>query len=164
MGAPAADPGRRLKLSLLQFPYDLSESQVVRQAQVNVAFRFFLDLSLESPLPVPSLLWQFRTRVGGERFTRIFNDLLGQARAQGLVKDRLRLKDATPLSATSAIPSPVRLVAQTREQVLVTAEGCAASEVVVQRAQIDALRTATVELRDEQRLRARVLPLRAPDH
>jgi len=36
MGAPAEDPVRMLKLSLLQFQYDLSESQVLRQAQVNV--------------------------------------------------------------------------------------------------------------------------------
>jgi len=161
MGAPADDPVRLLKLSLLQFQYDLSDSQVVRHAQVNVAFRFFLDLSLESPLPVPSLLSQFRTRLGVERFTQIFTDLLRQARAHGLVKDRLRLKEATHLIATSAIPSTVRLVAQPREQVRVTAEGCAASDVAVQRAQIDARRTATVELREEQRLLARVTHLRA---
>jgi transposase len=115
-GAPAEDPVRLLKLSLLQFPYDLSESQVLRQAQVNVALRFFLDLSVESPLPVPSLLSQFRTRLGAERFERVFNEIVRQARAQGLVKDRLRLKDATPLLANVAIPSPLRLVAQTREQ------------------------------------------------
>ena len=111
-------------------------------------------------MPVPSLLSQFRTRLGVECFTRIFNDLLLQARAQGLVKDRLRLKDATHLIATSAIPSTLRLVAQTREQVLVTAEGFAASEVAAQRAQIDAMRTATVDLRNEQRLLARVTHLR----
>jgi transposase len=161
MGAPAEDPVRLLKLSLLQFQYDLSESQVMGHAQVNVAFRFFLDLSLDSPLPVPSLLSQFRTRVGVERFTPIFNDLLRQARAQGLVKERLRLKDATHVIANIAIPSTWQLVAQTREQVLVAAEGCAASEVAVQRAQIDAMRTATVDLSDEQRLLARVTHLRA---
>jgi transposase len=76
MGAPAEDPVRLLKLSLLQFQYDLSDSQVVRQAQVNVAFRFFLDLSVESPLPVPSLLSQFRTRLGEARFGRIFNEIV----------------------------------------------------------------------------------------
>src|SRR5262245_4478735 len=161
MGAPAEDPVRLLKLSLLQFQYDLSDSQVVRPAQVNVAFRFFLDLSLDSPLPVPSLLSQFRTRVGVERFTQIFNDLLRQARAQGLVKDRLRLKDATHLIANSAIPSTLQVVAQTREQVLVAAEGFAASDVAGQRAQIAAMRSATVDLRDEQRLLARVTHLRA---
>ena len=161
MGAPAEDPVRLLKLSLLQFQYDLSDSQVVRHAQVNVAFRFFLDLSLESPLPVPSLLSQFRTRLGVERFTRIFNDLLRRARAHGLVKDRLRLKDATHLIANIAIPSTLRLVAQTREQVLVIAEGFAASDVAEQRAQLDAMRTATADLSDEQRLLARVTHLRA---
>jgi len=160
MGAPAEDPVRLLKLSLLQFHYDLSDSQVVRQAQVNVAFRFFLDLSLESALPVPSLLSQFRTRLGEERFTQIFNEILHQARTQGLVKDRLRLKDATHLIANIAIPSTLRLVAQTREQVLSAAAGFAAAEVAAQRVAIDAMRTATADLSDEQRLLARVAQLR----
>jgi len=160
LGAPAEDPVRMLKLSLLQFQYDLSDSQVLRQAQVNVAFRFFLDLSLESPLPVPSLLSQCRTRLGVERFQRVFNEILRQARAQGLVKDRLRLKDATHLIANIAIPSTLRLVAQTREQVLAAAECFAAAEVVTQRTHIDAMRQATADLREEQRLLARVAHLR----
>ncbi len=160
MGAPAEDPVRLLKLSLLQFQYDLSDSQVLRQAQVNVAFRFFLDLALESPLPVPSLLSQFRTRLGEERFTRVFNEILRQARAQGLVKDRLRLKDATHLIANIAIPSTVRLVAQTREQLLTAAESFAAAEVAAHRAQVAVVRTATADLSEEQRLLARVTHLR----
>jgi len=160
VGAPAEDPVRMLKLSLLQFQYDLSDSQVLRQAQVNVAFRFFLDLSLESPLPVPSLLSQFRTRLGEERFTRVFNEILRQARAQGLVKDRLRLKDATHLIANIAIPSAVRLVAQTRELLLTAAECFAATEVAAQRAQVEGMRAATADLPEEQRLLARVTHLR----
>ena len=160
VGAPAEDPVRMLKLSLLQFQYDLSDSQVLRQAQVNVAFRFFLDLSLESPLPVPSLLSQFRTRLGVDRFQRIFEEILRQGRAQGLVKDRLRLKDATHLIANIAIPSTLRLVAQTREQLLAAAECFAASEVAAQRTQVEAVRTASADLQDEQRLLARVTHLR----
>jgi transposase len=62
MGAPAEDPVRLLKLSRLPLQYDLSDRQVVRQAQGNGAFRFFLDLSVESALPVPSLRSQLRTR------------------------------------------------------------------------------------------------------
>jgi transposase len=160
MGAPAEDPVRLFKLSLLQFQYDLSDRQVVRQAQVNVAFRFFLDLAVESALPVPSLLSQFRTRLGEERFTRVFNEILRQARAQGLVKDRLRLKDATHLIATMAIPSTWRLVAQTREQLLTAAAGFAASEVVAHRGQVAVVRAATADLSEEQRLLARVTHLR----
>jgi len=160
LGAPAEDPVRMLKLSLLQFQYDLSDSQVLRQAQVNVAFRFFLDLALESALPVPSLLSQFRARLGTERFERVFNAILRQARAQGLVKDRLRVKDATPLIANIAIPSTLRLVAQTRAQLLTAAEGFAASEVAAHRAQGEVVRAATVDLPDEQRLLARGTHLR----
>jgi transposase len=160
LGAPAEDPVRLLKLSLLQFQYDLSDSHVLRQAQVNGAFRFFLDLSLESPLPVPSLLSQFRTRLGVARFTRVFNEILRQGRAQGLVKDRLRLKDATHLIANIAIPSTLRLVAQTREQLLTAAEGFAASEVAAQRTQVAAVRAATADVKEEQRLLARVAHLR----
>jgi transposase len=160
VGAPAEDPVRMLKLSLLQFQYDLSDSQVLRQAQVNVAFRLFLDLSVESPLPVPSLLSQFRTRLGAERFTRVFNEILRQARAQGLVKDRLRLKDATHLIANSAVPSTLRLGAQIREQLLQAAEGFAATEVAAHRVQVEAVRAATADLPEEQRLLARVTHLR----
>src|SRR3989475_3934729 len=160
LGAPAEDPVRLLNLSLLQFQYVLSDSHVLRQAQVNVAFRFFLDLSLESPLPVPSLLSQFRTRLGVERFTRVFNEILRQGRAQGLVKDRLRLKDATHLIANIAIPSTLRVVAQTREQLLTAAECCAASEVAAQRTQVAAVRAATADLPEEQRLLTRVTHLR----
>src|SRR2546428_10606297 len=56
MGAPAEDPVRLLQLSLLQFQYGLSGSQGVGDAPVNVALRFFLDLSPESPLSLPCLL------------------------------------------------------------------------------------------------------------
>jgi hypothetical protein len=84
--APAEAPGRLLKLRRLQLQYDLSDSQVVRPAQGNVALRFFLDLALERALPVPSLLSQFRPRLGVERCTGVFNDLLRQARAQGGAK------------------------------------------------------------------------------
>lgn len=52
------------KLEFLQHHYTLSDREVIAEAQVNVAFRYFLDLSVTSPLPVPSLLSQFRTRLG----------------------------------------------------------------------------------------------------
>src|SRR5262249_5924360 len=87
MGRGAIDPGRRLKLLLLRFHYGLSVDGVIKQAQVNVAFRFFLDLPLEAALPEPSLLSQFRTRLGQERFKQVFHEVLRQAREKGLVKD-----------------------------------------------------------------------------
>src|SRR5262249_13192048 len=62
MGRGAEDPVMMMKLAFLQFHYNLSDREVISEARVNVAFRYFLDLSLDSQLPVPSLISQFRTR------------------------------------------------------------------------------------------------------
>lgn len=160
MGRGALDPVRLIKLLLLQFHYGLSDERVMIEAQVNVAFRFFLDLPLEATLPEPSLLSQFRTRLGVERFTRIFQEILRQARAAGLVKDRLRLKDATHVLANIAVPATLQLVAQIREQLLKAAECFAPEEVAAHRLQAEEIRQATADLKDEARLLRRVEHLR----
>ena len=159
-GRGAIDPVCLLKLSLLQFHYDLSDDGVIRQAQVTVAIRFFLDWPAQTALPEPSLLSQFRTRLGADRFARVFQEVLRQARAAGLVKDRLRLKDATHLIADIAVPSTIRLLAQTREQLLAAAESFAPEEVHGHRQAALELRQATAELKDPARLLARVEQLR----
>lgn len=159
-GRGAIDPVFLLKLSLLQFHYDLSDEGVIRQAQVNIAFRFFLDWSAQASLPEPSLLSQFRARLSADRFAKVFNEILRQARAAGLVKDRLRLKDATHLIANIAVPSTIRLVAQTREQLLAAAEAFASNEVAGYRQAASEIRQATADLKDEARLLARVAQLR----
>src|SRR5205823_4654886 len=46
LGRPATEPVLLLKLEFLQFHYNLSDRQVIDQARYNMAFRFFLDLSL----------------------------------------------------------------------------------------------------------------------
>ncbi len=126
---------RILKLAFLQFPYRLSDREVGATAQVSMACRFFLDLSLASRWPVPSLLTQFRTRLGVERHQALFDHLVTQAREQGLVRDRLRLKDATPVLATIAVPSTLRRVAQTRQRLLAAARPYAPERVAAEEQQ-----------------------------
>jgi len=159
MGRTAEDPVRMLKLAFLQFHYRLSDREVVAAAQVNVAFRLFLDLSLESRLPVPSLLAQFRTRLGVERHQALFDHLVTQAREQGLVRDRLRLKDATHVLANIAVPSTLRLVAQTRQRLLEAARPDAPERVAAEEAEAAVVRQATADLPDTDRLVARVRQL-----
>lgn len=159
-GRGANDPVCLLKFLLLQFHYGLSDENVIRQTQVNLAYRFFLDLSAQAKLPEPSLLSQFRTRLGAERFSKIFQEILRQARAAGLVKDRLRLKDATHLIANIAVPATLRLVAQTREQLLTAAESFASGEVAEHRRAALEIRQATSDLKEEARLLRRVEHLR----
>ncbi len=155
-GRPADDPVLLLKLELLEYQYNLSDRAVIAQAQVNVAFRYFLDLSLESRLPDPSLFTVFRQRLGVATHTAVLQGLLTQAREHGWVKDRLRLKDATHVIANIAVPSTIRLVAEMRDTLLQAARPFAPERVATEAQQAVTLRTVTADLADEERLLQRV--------
>lgn len=159
-GRGADDPVLLFKLCFLQFHYNLADRDVLKTAQVNIAFRLFLDLSLESELPTNGLLSQFRTRLGVKRFEAIFADLVRQAREQGLIKDRLRLKDATHVLANIAIPTTLQLVAQMRQRLLEAARVFAPEEVAAHEASAAVVRAASADLKNEERLLARVTHLR----
>lgn len=160
MGRGAEDPVIMIKLCYLQYHYNLSDREVIAEAGVNVAYRYFLDLSLDSPLPVPSLISQFRTRLGEERFKKLFDAVVGQARAKGLVKDRLRLKDATHVIANVAVPFTIELVAQVRDRLLKSAAKIAPTDVEEHRTKANHIRSSTVDLKDRERLLYRVQHLR----
>lgn len=161
MGRGAEDPVRLMKLCFLQHHYRLSDREVIAQVQVNVAYRWFLNLSLESVLPVPSLLSQFRTRLGVDRHQALFDEIVGQAREKGLVKDRLRLKDATHIIANIAIPSAIALIAQCRDLLLKCTKPYAKDKVIEETIHAEQIRVATSDLKDEDRLLQRVVHLRS---
>jgi transposase len=159
-GRPAKEPVLLLKLEFLQYQDRLSDRQVIEQAQVNIAYREFLGLGLQSDLPDPSLLSRFRARLGAEGHRRIFDDLVTQAREQGLVKDRLRLKDATHVIANVAIPATIRLVAAMRDRLLEAAAVHDAERAEGERLRAEAIRSTEAGTSPEQRLEMRVTHLR----
>jgi transposase len=160
MGRPALDPVFMLKVLFLRFHYRLSDRQVMERAKTDVAFRWFLDLGLHDPVPHHTEGTYFRRRIGVERFTEVFQDLVGVAREHGLVSDRLRLKDATHLLADAAELTPLALVAQVRERLLASAEPFWPDWVAEQGDRLAALRQASAELPDDERLGGRVEYLR----
>jgi transposase len=161
LGRPAVEPLLLLKLEFLQYHYNLSDRQVIEQAQYNMAFRWFLDLSLHSPLPHHTLLTYFRERLGADKHQQLFDAIVGQARAQGLIKDRLRLKDATHVLANIAIPATIALVSQTRTRLLEALMPFAAERVAQEQRHAEQIRAATADLSGEERLLQRVAHLRA---
>ena len=62
-------------------------------------FKSFLGLSAEELPPDHTVLCRFRQRLGAAGFQRLFNQVVEQARAQGLVSDRLHIIDATHMTA-----------------------------------------------------------------
>jgi IS5 family transposase len=130
-------------------------------ARFNIAYRLFLGLSLKSPLPHHTSLTYFRQRLGAERLQQVFDALVGQARRLGLVKDRLRLKDATHIIANIAVPSTLRLVAEVRDQLLAALQPFAAERVAEEHQRAEAIRVASDDAKDDERLVQRVAHLRA---
>ncbi len=111
-----------LKIMFLRYHYKLSDRQVMERTKTDMAFRWFLDLGLRETVPNHTDGTYFRKRIGAERFAQVFQELVGQAREAGLVKDRLRLKDATHMIADVADVQPLRLAAQVRERLLNAAQ------------------------------------------
>ena len=99
---------------------------------------------------------KFRARLGVEGHQKLFHGLLAQARSHGLVKDRLRIKDATHVLADIAIPAGLQLIAQVRDKLLAAAEKFDAENVAGERVQIDIIRISTDQDGDDFRLLARV--------
>lgn len=159
-GRPAEDPVRMVKLGFLQYHDRLSDAQVVGRAKTDVAYRYFLGLSLADELPDPSSLCVFRGRLGVDGYRGIFGEVVAQARELGLVKDRLRLKDATHVIADVAIPSALALVAQVRDRLLKTVEPFDQLRVEGERARLEMIRISGEGSSNEERLAARVTHLR----
>jgi len=160
MGRGAEDPVVMIKLEMLQFFYGLSDREVLKQLQVNVAYRYFLDLFLDRSLPSSGLLSQFRARLGVERHSVLFEEVIRQVRQAGLVKDHLRLKDATHVVANVAIPSAIQLIAQARERLLRSAKVYARAQVEEEERMAEQIRKVTEDLSDVERLRQRLEHLR----
>ena len=158
-GRPALEPVILLKLEFLQYHDRLSDQRVIDVAQVNVAYREFLGLSMTSPLPDPSSLSYFRGRLGAETHRKIFDGVVGQAREHGLVKDRLRLKDATHIIADVAVPATIALVAGMRDRLLDAVTPYDAEWAEGQRVRAEVIHAESAEASKEQRLEIRVTHL-----
>jgi IS5 family transposase len=161
LGRPPLDPVIVLKLEVLARQYRLSDREVMAAARFNIAHRLFLGLSLESPLPHHTSMTYFRDRVGAKRLQQVFDELVGQARRLGLVKDRLRLKDATHIIANIAVPSTIRLVAETRDRLLEALRPFAPKQAAEEAQRAEAIRLGTEDAKDEERLLQRVTHVRS---
>jgi IS5 family transposase len=168
IGRPPLDPIMMLKLDLLSVQYRWSDRELLRHAQVNMAVRLFLNIGWQTKVPHHTSMTYFRQRIGDDVLQKIFDGVVAQARAMGLVRDRLRLKDATHVIANIAIPSTIRLVAEARDNVLDAAAPFAKEKVAWEwdravglSAMTDEEDERTSDLADAERLVRRVDHLRS---
>ena len=103
-GRSAIDPVVLFKMMLLGYLFGVpSERCLVQESQVNVAYRWFLRIGLTDKIPDASTLSQNRIRRfnGTDVFQRIFDNMVEQAIAKGMVNGRVLYIDSTHLKANA---------------------------------------------------------------
>lgn len=160
IGRPAESPVLMMKLEYLRYHHNLSDREVIARGRTDLAFRYFLQIPLEWKLPDPSSLCVFRGRLGTKGFRQVFSQVVHTAREHGVVKDRLRIKDATHVIANMADRTALALVAQIRDKLLASAEPFAPLLVEGERVNLEMLREATQGQKPDDRLATRVAQLR----
>jgi transposase len=103
-GRPALGPVVLFKLLLLGYLYGVrSERQLMREVEVNVAYRWFLGLRLRDKVADASTLSQNRRRrfVESTIYQEIFDHVVELALKQGLVSGAVLYTDSTHLKANA---------------------------------------------------------------
>jgi IS5 family transposase len=121
IGRPAEDPQFMLRLCLLQYIYGDSDRQVVENARLNLAYKYFLGIVVDAEVPDYTTVSYFRAqRLGEEKFRQVFDRVVCQCIDKGLVKGKRQIIDSTPVIANVSLSSLSGLVRKCRENVLKT--------------------------------------------
>ena len=100
VGRPAIDPEAALRLMLAGFLLGIvHDRRLMREAQVNLAIRWFAGFGLQDGLPDHSSLTRIRQRWGADRFRRIFERTVKACIAAGIAKGEIVHVDASLIRA-----------------------------------------------------------------
>jgi len=110
-GRPAKDPELMIRLLILQHLYNLSDERVIEEASLNLAYMWFLGITPEEGLPVPSLLSKFRVhRLRDITLDEIIVEIVKQCVEKGIIKDTGISIDATHTKANTFKATPERVM------------------------------------------------------
>lgn len=108
-GRPSLDPEVALRLEVAGIVEGIPQSRaLVRQAQVNLAIRWFIGYRLHEKLPDHSSLSVTRKRWGRERFRMLLERTVRQCQQAGLVGGQTLHVDATLIRADVSWDSLIR--------------------------------------------------------
>jgi len=103
-GRPALDPIMMFKMLFIGYLFGIrSERQLVREIEVNVAYRWFLGMSLMDKVPHDSTISQNRRRrfQDSDIYQAIFDEIVLQAMKNRLVSGKVLYTDSTHLKASA---------------------------------------------------------------
>jgi transposase len=127
-GRPGIDPEAAVRLMLAGFFHGIvHDRKLMREAQVNLAIRWFAGFGLDEELPDHSSLSRIRTRWGRERFKKIFHKTVEACIKNGLINGETVHIDATLIRADVSWES---ITERHAEEVVVTNDEDSSNDAV----------------------------------
>ena len=110
-GRPANEPEILFRLLFLQILYNLSDERVVQEAQINLAYKWFLGLTPEEAVPDASQLSRFRNhRLGASQVDDVLGTIVKQCIDKGLIKSKALIVDSTHTLANCQKQKPLQVL------------------------------------------------------
>ncbi len=110
-GRPAKEPELMGKLLFLQKMKNLSDTEVIADASLNLAYMYFLDINPEEKLPDPSLLSKFRTKkLHDVTLDDLLIEIVKQCVEKGIIKEVGISIDTTHTVANTFKATPERVM------------------------------------------------------
>lgn len=111
-GRPAKEPEMMLRIQILKYLYNLSDEQLIQDLTVNLAYKWFVGLNPEDPLPETSLLTKFRTqRLKDISMDAIITEIVRQCAERGIIKSSNGIViDTTHIEANTIKKVPERIM------------------------------------------------------
>lgn len=103
-GRPSIDPVVLFKIAFIQYVFGIkSMRQTIKEIETNIAYRWFLGMSLSEPVPHFTTFGKnYERRFEGTKvFEHVFNEILRQAIESGYVKPEEVFIDGTHVKASA---------------------------------------------------------------
>lgn len=122
-GRPAKEPEMMCKLLMLQHLYNLSDERVIEEANLNLAYMYFLKINPEDTLPDKSLLSKFRTqRLRETSLDEVLTGMVKQCVEKGIIEGNGASVDTTHTQANTKKKTPERLMKELSKKIINTYE------------------------------------------
>lgn len=120
-GRPANEPELLFRLLFLQILYGLSDERMVQEAQVNLAYKWFVGLNPEENIPDSSQLSRFRNhRLGASEIDDLLKVIVKQCIEKGVIKSNTLILDSTHSLAASQRKRPLDVLRDAAKRLLRT--------------------------------------------
>lgn len=106
-GRPPEEPERMFRMLLVMFLYQIKyETELIRQIQVNMAYKWFCGFKITELLPDHSLFYVFRSRLGPHIFEQIFAEIIQQCIKRELLSPERLYIDSTDMKDAATDYTP----------------------------------------------------------